>query len=107
MYPQSVQEVDELQRATLRTLLDLKSSLDTSMQQAEQSRQYFLQLHQDIKGSLLGVHQEVQHLFLWEAEKTIRRVQAIPHLLSLPRRSVRDSGTFQSSAWVHVISHLL
>ncbi len=101
--PQSVQEVDELQRATLRTLLDLKSALDESMRQAEESRRYFLQLHQDIKGSLLGVHQELQFELLREAEKTIRRVQSIPHLLSLRRPPGWDSGTFQSSVWVHVM----
>ncbi len=103
MYPQSVQEVDELQRATLRTLLDLKSALDESMRQAEESRRYFLELHQDIKGSLLGVQQELQHELLREAEKTIRRVQAIPHLLSLRRPPGWDNCTFQSSVWVHVM----
>ncbi len=96
--------MDELQRATQNSadpgLLVLKRSLDESMQQVEQSRR---QLHQDNKGSLLGVHQEVQYQLLREAEKTIRRVQSIPHFLSLRGLSVRDDGTFQSSAWVHVI----
>ncbi len=87
----------------IRTLLDLKRFLDASMQQAEQSHQYFLQLHQDIKGSLLGVHQEMEYELLREAEKNIRRVQSIPHLLSLQGPSVQDDDTFQSSAWVHVM----
>ncbi len=98
VHPQSVQEVDEVQTATLRSLLDLKRSLDQSAQQAEQTRLSLLQLHQDVKGSLLGVHQELQHRLIQQAEVTMWRMQSLPHLISLPDPS---GGTFQSSFWVH------
>ncbi len=90
MHPQSVQEVDEVQTANLRSLLDLQRSLVQSALQAEQTRLSLLQLHEDIKGSLLGVHQELQHRLIQQAEAMMRRMQSsIMHLvhnaLSVPR----------------------